>query len=285
MSRSRDLDNWPYSGGQAVGMLERLNPSMSPSGIPGLRRVDPDWRIWDLDAEMRYQPVLDALPQGVGDVCEVGSGAAGIARWTSRQIIGVDPGPDDRHGDLMAPPNLKRVMGSGEAIPLDNESVVACVAIDTMEHIPRERRGQVIAEMVRITSRGGRVIVIGPTGAESAAADRRLLELLHRRGVYGGWTTWLEEHLAFGLPSTDDLQRYFSSQPRVQRVAVRGELNLSLWWTMHRAAMGLPPRVGALRHIPHPTPVHAQLWTPLAALARRCRRGPFYRYMYVASIG
>jgi hypothetical protein len=154
-----------------------------------------------------------------------------------------------------------------------------------MEHIPRDLRAQVIAEMVRVTTSGGRVIVMGPAGRESAAADVRLLDVLHQRGVYGGWTTWLEEHIEFGLPSLEDLESYLYRLPRVRHVGVRGELNLRVWWLMHRGAMGLLPRVGPLRYVPHPMPFHAQLWAPLAILARRCRRGPFYRYMFVADIG
>jgi hypothetical protein len=232
---------------------------------------------------MRYQPVLDALPADEQEICEVGSGAAGIARWTDRRVVGVDPGPDDRHGGLTAPANLERVIGSGEAIPLAEESVGACVAIDTLEHIPRESRGQVISEMVRVTVSGGCVIIIGPTGPDAAAADRRLLDRLHRRGIYGGWTVWLEEHIEFGLPSRGELESHLSSLPRVGKVTVRGELNLRLWWAMHGAAMGLP-RVGPLRHVPHPLPAHAYLFSPLAILARAYRREPYYRYMFVAQV-
>ncbi len=265
-------------------MLPRLEPRVSPRSLSGLRRVDSEWRIWDLDAEMRYEPVLDVLASGGSRICEVGSGAAGIARWTTRPVMGVDPGPDDRHGDLVAPENLQRVMGSGDAIPLADGSVAASVAIDTIEHIPRELRDRVVAEMVRVTASGGQVIIIGPTGAPAAMADRRLLDLLHRRGTYGGWTTWLEEHIEFGLPSIEEVDGYLRSLARVQHVGVRGELNLTLWWIMHRIAMGLFPRVGPLRYVPHPIPYHAQLWAPVAILARRYRRGPFYRYMFVASI-
>jgi len=264
-------------------MLPRLTPPASPRAISDLRSIDRDWRVWDLDAEMRYEPVLDVLPSGAGDICEVGSGAAGIARWTSRRIIGVDPGPDDRHGNLTAPANLERVMGSGEAIPLGDGSVAACVAIDTIEHIPREHRDAVLAEMVRVTAGGGRVVIIGPTGSEAAAADSRLLDRLHGRGIYGGWTTWLEEHIEFGLPSQEELDRCLRSLPRVSAVTERGALNMKLWWAMHNAAMGLP-KVGPLRLVPHPLPLHAHIFSPLAILARQYRRGPFYRYMFVAEI-
>ena len=260
-----------------------MQPAESPRRISDLRNVDPRWRVWDLDAEMRYQPALEVLPPGAGDICEIGSGAAGIARWTTRPVIGVDPGPDERHGGLVAPANLRRVMGGGEAIPLPDESAIATIAIDTIEHIPREHRRRVLDEMVRVTAPAGRVIVIGPTGPAAAAADRHLLDALHQRGVFGGWTTWLEEHLEFGLPSLEELGDALAANARVQHVTVRGELNLRVWWMMHRAAMGVLPRVGPMRRVPR-TPMHAYAWAPLAVLARQYRRGPYYRYMLVADV-
>ena len=95
------------------------------------------WRIWDLDAELRYRPVATALPTASPlSVCEVGSGPAGLANWTKRQIIGIDPGPDEKHGEVDVPPNLTRVEGEGAAIPLDDCSVSAAVAVDMLEHVP-----------------------------------------------------------------------------------------------------------------------------------------------------
>ena len=106
----------------------------------GRREALPDmgrpWRIWDLDAELRYRPVVEALPAIDLPICEVGSGRAGIAAWTSRPVIGVDPGADDRHGDGERPANMTRVASSGARLPLGDSSVSAAIAVDTLEHIP-----------------------------------------------------------------------------------------------------------------------------------------------------
>src|SRR3954469_18775583 len=72
--------------------------------LNGRRPERPDlqrpWRVWDLDSELRYLPVVRALPQSPLPICEVGSGPQGLAVWTSRKVIGVDPGDDDRHSGL-----------------------------------------------------------------------------------------------------------------------------------------------------------------------------------------
>ena len=64
-----------------------------------------------------------------GLVCEVDASAAGLAWWTTRPIIGVDPSPDDRHEGLITPDNLQCVDGSGN--PAAERSGTAPVAIDT----------------------------------------------------------------------------------------------------------------------------------------------------------
>src|SRR4051794_31305066 len=141
--------------------------------LPDLGRP---WRVWDLDAELRYRPVVDALPVLDLPICEVGSGRAGIAVWTSRPVIGVDPGADDRHGPGGQPSNMSRIRSHGASLPLGDSSMSAAIAVDTLEHIPVADRQAVVDEMKRVTAPGGRVIIIGPAGSEAALADRRLLD-------------------------------------------------------------------------------------------------------------
>jgi SAM-dependent methyltransferase len=232
------------------------------------------WRIWELDAELRYQPVVDALPGGDAAVCEIGSGPVGLTAWTTRHVVGIDPGPDDKHGDVASPGTLERIRASGDDVPLEDRSVAATVAVDVLEHAPPAARRPIVDEMVRITADGGRVILMGPVGPEAAAADRRLLDRLHGRGVYGGWTVWLEEHLENGLPALDEVLEYLAGA-RVRSIRVRGVFNLRLWWTMHLVAMGALPRLDR---------VHEVVWGPVAALARRVHTAPCYRTLVVADL-
>src|SRR5204862_4003653 len=111
-------------------------------------------RVWDLDSELRYMPVVRALPQSALPICEVGSGPQGLAVWTSRKVIGGDPGDDERHSGLDDRPlaNFERLQGDGAHIPLPDASVAATVAVDTMEHIPGEHRQTVLEEMQRVTA-------------------------------------------------------------------------------------------------------------------------------------
>lgn len=235
------------------------------------------WKVWELDGELRYMPVVAALPASELPVCEVGSGPRGLAAWTPRRVVGVDPGPDERHGQLAAVDNLQRVAGDGAHIPLPDRSVAAAVAVDTFEHIPREDRPAVAAEMQRVVAAGGRLIIIGPTGPAAAAADARVLARWRARGESSGVVRWLSEHQRFGLPTVEELVGYAMGE-RAATVTVTGAFNARLWWLMHRALLGdfSRARWSYLTQL--------LLTHPFAALARRWHRGPYYRYLVVADL-
>jgi SAM-dependent methyltransferase len=238
------------------------------------------WRVWDLDSELRYLPVVRALPDSPLPVCEVGSGPQGIAVWTDREVVGVDPGDDERHAGLpaLAPPNLRRLEGHGADLPLPDASVSAAVAVDTLEHIPRAERAAVVAEMLRVTAPGGRVVLMGPTGPEAAAGDAYLLERHRERGAEEGPVVWLTEHVECGLPTVDELVGLLA-QGRTRRITAKGVFNLRMWRVMHRAALAdYPQPRGA--HL-----VHHLTWAPFGAAARRLQRGPYYRWLVVAELG
>jgi SAM-dependent methyltransferase len=243
--------------------------------------VGPDlgrpWKVWDLDAELRYRPAVAALPSSTLPICEVGSGPAGLAAWTSRPVIGVDPGPDERHGGVATPPNLRRVVGDGANIPLEDRSAAATVLVDTLEHIPPAARAAVIDEMKRVTADGGRLVIMGPTGTAAAKGDRLVLERWRERGASEGVVEWLGEHFENGLPTEEEIVALIGTE-RVVSVSVTGVFNLRLWWTMHRATLGDFPQPRGWHLIHHLT------WGPFAMVARRLRRGPFYRYLVVAQL-
>jgi SAM-dependent methyltransferase len=232
------------------------------------------WRIWDLDIELRYRPVVEGLPPSTaGVVCEIGSGPRGLSAWSSRPIVAIDPDLAERARET--PDHVKVVASSGTAIPLPDRSVAAAVAVDMLEHVPRDDRPAVVAEMKRITADGGRLILMGPVGPAAAEGDRRLSCLLSREGMQGGNTArWIGEHIENGLPTREELLSLVGTD-RVRTVRLRSVLPMWVWWAMHLAGMGLLPRSG---------PLHPIVWAPVACWGRRVARGPCYRTLLVADL-
>jgi SAM-dependent methyltransferase len=224
--------------------------------------------------ELRYRPVVEALPQSAGKVCEVGSSTGGLARWVAIPVVGVEP-------DLAAlpdgarPPNLRLVDGDATSLPFADDSFPAAVAVDTLEHLQPPRRESAVRELVRITAPGGRVIVNGPAGARAADADRRVLARLTERGLGGGSNArWLREHVENGLPTVEELVRWLTDAG-ADRVTAIGVFDLRLWYVMHLAGMDVIPRTG---------PLHPLVWGPFAAVARRYHHGPCYRQLVIADL-
>ena len=172
---------------------------------------------------------------------------------------------------------MRRVAGDGAAIPLADGAAGATIAVDTFEHIPREARGTVIAEMARVTAPGGRVIAMGPTGAPAAGGDRRVLDRWRQREDGANIVRWIGEHEELGLPTVDELTGHMAANGLVD-VRAQGVFNLRLWYTMHRALLGdfpQPPGDHRLHHL---------AWLPFATVARHLRRGPYYRYLVTGDV-
>jgi SAM-dependent methyltransferase len=259
-------------------VFKRISNAILGRPTHGPQRGRP-WRVWDLDSELRYLPVVARFPDSSLPICEVGSGPQGLASWTTRPIIGIDPGEDDRHGPAApAPPNFRRVVADGASIPLADRSVAAAVAVDTFEHIPSEARAAVLREMERVTADGGRIILMGPTGPDAARGDRRVLERWREREGEENIVTWLSEHEQIGLPTVEELASLLNAG-RVTSVKAVGVYNLRLWWTMHRALLGDFARPRGDRFI------HHLLCAPFGFIARHYHRGPCYRQLVVAEVG
>jgi hypothetical protein len=102
--------------------------------------------------------------------------------------------------------NIKKAdtLASAERLPFRDECFDAVVSIDTLEHLPREIRTKAVTEMVRVARK--RVVVAAPLGTEEHMAfERRLLEELTRANAAD--TGYLAEHVRYGLPTPEDIDR------------------------------------------------------------------------------
>jgi SAM-dependent methyltransferase len=221
--------------------------------------------------ELRYRPVVAAVPHAADRICEIGSGPVGIAAWTPLRVVGVEPEVDV---SVHRPANLELIQADGSQIPLEDESFPAVVAVDVLEHVSPTTRATIVREMIRITRPRGRVILMGPTGRAAAEGDEKVLARLRAKGASGGSERWFSEHAANGLPTRDELAALLRHS-RVTSVTSQGFFNMSLWYVMHLAALGVIPRTG---------PLHPFVWAPFAAVATRAHLGNCYRQLVIADI-
>jgi SAM-dependent methyltransferase len=117
-------------------------------------------------------------PAGGGRMLDVGCGAGALALALAphaREVVGVDPVPELlARARERAPANATFVEADGTALPFADESFDLAGTLRTLHHVPRPER--VLAELTRVTKRGGRVLVVDqiapPDPLDALAVDR-----------------------------------------------------------------------------------------------------------------
>jgi hypothetical protein len=150
-----------------------------------------------------------------GPILDVG-GAPGhnlLQKWGLPNVTTLDVDPK---ADLVA---------SADDIPLDTGAFPTVTCIDTLEHIPRTRRLDVVREMVRVADR--LVVIVAPVDSpENNRAERLVLEYNdnHR----------LREHQAEGLVDFGPIESVLDDLAGRGRVMGwdRAELDHLLTWVM-----------------------------------------------------
>ena len=114
-------------------------------------------------------------PRGDERALDVGTGAGALAFALAplvREVVGLDPVPELLElARARTLPNTEFVEGDGAALPFQDDSFDLAGTLRTLHHVAQAKR--VVAELVRVTRRGGHVLVVdqlAPGDASAAAA-------------------------------------------------------------------------------------------------------------------
>jgi SAM-dependent methyltransferase len=199
----------------------------------------PDWAL-------RYAPVARALRGRTnGLILEIGANENGLARFVACDVVAVDLSMEHLRA-ARAAQRVRVVAADASALPFADDAFAAGVCMDTLEHIPANRREAVCAELVRTVTDAGVAVVAFPSGDAATRAEQAVRKA-HRRYT-GGTIRWLEEHDAEGLPDPAGLaaalSRVVNDRRRVRRSR---NANVFVWRAMWRVlACGWPGRGNAL---------------------------------------
>jgi SAM-dependent methyltransferase len=100
----------------------------------------------------------------------------------------------------------------GRTIPFEAEHFAAVVSLDTLEHLPPDARLSFLRECVRVTRRY--LIVAAPYGSDEHRACERKLDALYTQ-THGSVHTFLNEHVRYGIPNQDEVERLIVQLPLV----------------------------------------------------------------------
>jgi hypothetical protein len=151
------------------------------------------------DVYERHSVAGRLLREVVGDgqeavrILDVGGRAELLEQFVPYRVVSINP---DGSG---------RVLGSGDALSFGKGSFNAAVSIDTLEHVPRGRRIHLLRESLRVAQNG--IVVAAPFGSQAHRAFEKRLDDVHR-SVCGYPHVYLSEHVQYGLPGLDDIDRF-----------------------------------------------------------------------------
>ena len=228
---------------------------------------------------IRYLPVLDEIKDKPLSyrILEVGSGVVGLARCTQRKFVGVDVNVRGPHYE-----NMDLVKAEAWDLPFEDGAFECVVSVDMLEHIPTDRRQDVVLELLRVSRE--KVILCFPAGVVAEAWERRARRVYQR--IIDNWpdqkpgkeafvarSCFLTEHFENRLPTVPEVLQYIKAggNPRWE-ISTRDNESCYVWYW------------GVLGHMKHNywrwllTTAFFILFFPLLA---QCRWGGTYRTVVV----
>ena len=231
----------PFDQRQRYEVVSELAASL-PTGI---RVLDVGGFYRDLDGTV-VLPIQTAVPHGRTLTVDV------------ERVIGAE----------LARPVY--AVADGTRLPFPNTSFDLVSCLDVLEHVPRDRRAALIAELFRVSR--GYVVLAMPIADEGAVKRERALQRyisLHLAGEQ----QQLREHAQFGLPTDEEVRAMLPAT-----AASFGYGNLDRWAVMMFAKH-------FLLGVPHNLDAFYALDTEYAKLPREGDLvAPFYRRAYITAV-
>lgn len=151
------------------------------------------------EAALRYLPVVKFLKQSnlaQSKILEIGPGSTGVVPYLKRKIDGIDIDFSGPQTDL-----LHKIKGSVVKLPVRKNSYDVVISVDVLEHLKKEQREEAVCEILRVAKK--LAIIIVPVGELSEKQDQNLYNIWRKN--FSAKNQFLEEHVTFGLPKTDEV--------------------------------------------------------------------------------
>lgn len=153
-----------------------------------------------LEIIQRYKPVIDIIKsEGTAlKILDVGGGNESILPFINENKFNYDITSADVK--FRGKKKVKTIVASADSLPFKDKSFDFVISIDTLEHIPKNKRKKAVAEMMRVAKE--KVIIACPCGKKSEKYERKLINFAK---LFGKKLPWLEEHQKNGLPKEKEI--------------------------------------------------------------------------------
>jgi predicted SAM-dependent methyltransferase len=201
--------------------------------------------MWNLDSAFRYEDAVKIVRKIKPSVIvEVGSGShRGISAYSKYPSFGVDID----FNTAVSPGIQRRIRASGTHLPFKNQSANLVISTDMLEHIPHEKRSNVISEMFRIAKEDGVLYITVPVGEDSEQADFRVNNAYLRE--HKKPHVMLRDHVEHKLPKAEEIIRLVKDEAAIRGWQVRHSENTPIWlWEMNLRIFAVERWIPGLRH-------------------------------------
>jgi len=178
------------------------------------------------EAALRYFPVVSEIKKAKltsSKILEIGSGSLGIIPYLKKPIDGVDIDFSGPKANL-----LNKIKGSAWELPFKKNVYDVSVSVDVLEHIEPALRERAVFEMLRVAEKLS--IIVVPCGEASEKQDKELQT--HWNKTFIKRNQFLDEHVTYGLPNTDEILVYIDRSLRKldkkAKITSYSNLNLGL---------------------------------------------------------
>lgn len=227
--------------------------------------------LCNADEALRYLPISDLILHGElkePKILEVGSGVKGITPYIPYKITGVDV---SFNGEIAQ--NLEPVLLSGVKLPFPDKSYDYVISVDMLEHVPENKRPDVVMELLRVAGRS--IILAVPCGDFAEDHDKALDELFQQ--VKGERYHFSKEHVDNGLPRKEELESCIRTS--AEKLGVR--VNIQVFGNVNLEVRSFIMRLWITTKTPK-----IYIWiSPFLCIFRRfLNYGDCYRQIFVVDI-
>jgi Methyltransferase domain len=146
---------------------------------------------WHPDKWERLTLMADHVPAGAANVLDVGGRGAEMAGLLAPTPV--------TSVNVREPADVVVPVGD---LPFGDDEFDVVTSCDVLEHMPAERRAEHVGELVRVARR--RLVLCCPYGSdEKNEAEREIADTVMRE--LGRTFPYLDEHVAYGFPSEDEV--------------------------------------------------------------------------------
>lgn len=183
-------------------------------------------RLYGLDKQIRFQSVAKLLRDGES-ILDVGGGRGDFFDFAHCSGTVADLPPDQSlFGKAKIPHPI--VHFDGVNLPFRDEAFDTIVCLDTLEHASKNRRSSLLQELQRVSS--SRIILTFPERQFFLPVLLAVARLYDQLKISSFMRKSLDEHIRFGLPSSDEVLRNVDAEKWASRVLTIMGRRATLFW-------------------------------------------------------